>query len=75
MAAEILFRTLGLDAGAGSALGCGKGFCFPASTFVVCGLEAGKYLLAAQVQPSRTSALSTTARIKFLLSFTWVSIL
>src|SRR5581483_6697845 len=30
----------------------------------------GKYLFAAQLQPRSTSALSTTARIRFLLSIT-----
>src|SRR5205823_1833568 len=55
----------------GCACGCGIGCCFPASTLVVGGFE-GKYLFAAQVQPSSTSALSTTARIRFLLSFTWL---
>jgi hypothetical protein len=34
------------------------------------GLAVGNQRFAAQVQPRSTSALSTTARIKFLLSFT-----
>src|SRR4051794_6537026 len=55
----------------GCACGCGSGCCLPASIFVLGGFAAGKYLFAAQVQPSSTSALSTTARIGFLLSFTW----
>src|SRR5690349_21919203 len=69
-AAETLCTCFG-DAGpAGCAPGCGRGCCLPASTFAVGGLAAGKYLFAAKVQPMSTIALSTTARIKFLLSFT-----
>src|SRR4051812_12002299 len=54
----------------GCASGCGTGCCLPFTTLVLGGLAVGKYLLAAQLQPSSTRALSTTARIKFLLSFT-----
>src|SRR5213082_500481 len=69
--AETDCSALGVDGAEGCACGCGSGCCLPASTFVVGGLE-GKYLFAAQVQPSSTSALSTTARIRFLLSYTWL---
>ena len=56
------------EVGAGCAWGSGT--CLPFSTLVLGGFAVGKYLFAAQVQPSRMSALSTTARIMFLLSFT-----
>src|SRR4051812_49431082 len=70
-AAETDCSAFAVEGAEGCACGCGSGCCFPASTLVVGGLD-GKYLFAAQVQPSRTSALSTTARIRFLLSFTWL---
>src|SRR6185312_13072319 len=51
----------------------GKGCCLPFSALVAGGrVGVGKNLPDAQVQPSRTSALSTTARIIFLLSFTGI---
>src|SRR5256885_5597803 len=53
----------------GWAWGCGKGCALPLTTLVLGGLAVGKYLFAAQLQPSSTSALSNTARIRFLLSF------
>src|SRR4051794_29899772 len=71
-AAATLWVAFGVVGAEGCALDWGRGCCLPASIFVLGGLAAGKYLFAAHVQPSSTSALSTTARIKFLLSFTWV---
>ncbi len=62
----VAFAVAGAD---GCALACGSGCCLPLTTFVLGGLAAGKYLLAAHVQPSSTSMLSATATIKFLLSF------
>src|SRR5437867_3411555 len=56
--------------GTGWACGCGTACCLPFSIFVAGGFAVGKYLFAAHVQPSSTSALSITARIRFLLSFT-----
>src|SRR5580765_7246871 len=69
-AAATVWVTFGVAGAEGWAWGSLTGCCLPASTLVLGGLDVGKYLLAAHVQPRSTSALSTTARMRFLLSFT-----
>src|SRR6185369_626078 len=56
--------------GAGCPWAWGSGAGWPFCVLAAGGFAVGKYLFAAHVQPSRMSALSTTARIIFLLSFT-----
>src|SRR5690242_20399986 len=67
-AAATVCVTFGVAGADGWALACGSGCCLPASTLLLGGFAAGKYLFAAHVHPRSTSALRTTARIKFLLS-------
>ena len=58
---------------AGSACGCGIGLALPFSTCTVCGPAVGRNRSDTRLQPSSTSALSTTARIMFWLSFNYGS--
>ena len=69
MAAATVWVTLAVEGEDGCPLACGKGCCLPASIFVLGGFAVGKNLFDAQLQPRSTSALSTIARIRFLLSF------
>ena len=63
------FVAFGVAGALGCAVGGGAGTLSPCSTLVLGGLAVGKNLPDAQVQPSSTSTLSSTARIRFLLSF------
>src|SRR5687768_5063000 len=54
----------------GPASGCAIGFTLPSSTFTGGGFE-GTNCSDRRLQPRSTSALNTTARIRFLFSFTY----